>query len=725
MRLSDVAITKRILLSVCLPLLVVAGLSYDRLDRSFVAYRTADHLVDVTAYISNIADAIHQLQTERGESATLLGRKAAGTSDRLKSTRLDFDRLASMVARTGRAFENGGQRTGIGPEEFTKLTEFRRQVDGGAVTSDESYLFYTRLIGRFLDISHALAAQDTAGEMAAQIDGYNQLSGAKEFAGEERALGNAAISSRHIDAATILKFSSLYGGQAILLDEFRATNPALADEIEAVGPDRETALASMRRRLLVAGTDVDLSGWDAAQWHAAATERIDALHVLEGKVLASLRADAAGRAQRELRTLIFAGTILGLATGLALLLSISIGLGVVRPLKQLTKTVEQLAKGEADEASVALDSRDEIGALARAVDHAIEAARLRLTLGQEEEVRHLAQKQMEAAIVEQERAARSGELEQALHELNRGLRELASGNLRYRIDQELASGLEPLRLTYNQSTEALECLVLLAGNNARSIDAACTSLHAAAEDLARRTAGQAAALEEAAAALEEVVTAVKMSANGADEAKKSVDIARSDTSEATRIVGDTIAAMQAIARSSSQIGQIIGVIDEIAFQTNLLALNAGVEAARAGEAGKGFAVVAQEVRELAQRSAAAAREIKVLVEQASRDVAGGVALVGEAGEALGGIEGHVQMISQQISAIARSSTEQSVALGQITSTVGQLDQITQQNASMVERTNAATRSLAGQAEDLRIQLGAFRTGQQPASGKAPQRLAVA
>ncbi|MFB9948235.1 methyl-accepting chemotaxis protein [Rhizobium puerariae] len=705
MRLSDVAITKRILLSVCLPLLLVAWLSYDRLDGSLAAYRDAERLVGVAEHISNIAEAIHQLQTERGETATLLGRRNPDIPDRLKRTRIDVDRWVSTVVA------GEGAQAGISREEFAGLTGFRRQVDEEAVTSDESALFYTRLIDRLLGASRALVAQDAIGELTGRIAAYNQLSRAKEFAGQERALGNAAIASGHIDAAKILRLSSLYGGQAILLDEFKTAHPAFATEVEDVRPDRDMVLASMRRSLLASGAAADLSGWDAARWHGAATERINALHVIEEKVLEALRAEAAARAQHELRTLIVAGVVLGLAIGVAVTLSVSIGFGVVRPLKQLTGAVEQLAGGEADEVSVAVNSRDEIGALALAVRHAIEAARKRAALEREEDFRRAAERQKEAEIVEQERAARSRELEHALHALDRGLRELAGGNLRYRIGQELASGLEPLRLTYNRSTETLENLVFLAGNNAQSIDDACADLHVAADDLARRTAGQAAALEEAAAALEEVATAVKMSAAGAEEAKRSVGTANSDTSDAARIVSDTVAAMQEIARSSHQIGQIIGVIDEIAFQTNLLALNAGVEAARAGEAGKGFAVVAQEVRELAQRSAMAAREIKGLVEQASRDVAGGVGLVGQAGEALHGIEQHVQMINRQVGAIVQSSREQSVALAEITSTIGQLDQITQQNASMVEQTNAATQSLAGQTEKLRTQLGAFRTGE--------------
>lgn len=719
MRLSDVAITKRILFSVCIPLLLAAGLSYDRIGNGLSAYRDTEHLVDVTEHISNVGEAVHQLQIERGESAAILGGKAADAGEHLRKVRLDADQWVSVVAQANLAGPN------VQREELQALTDVRRKIDQAGITSDESSTFYTRLIGQFLAIPRALAEQNADSELSTEIAAYNQLSQAKEFAGQERALGNAAISSGHIDATALLKLSFLYGSQSILLDGFKADHPDLAQDMEAVRSDSDTMFGSMRQRLLSAGTDADLSGWSAAQWHETATERINALRMIEKKTLASLREKAAILAQRELETLITMGAALALAIVAALALSTSIGLGVVRPLRKLTEAVQRLAEGEVNEASVAVDTKDEIGALALAVRRAIEAARERAELDHQEQMCRAAERQKEAEIIEEERAARSREIEHALRHLDGGLKALASGDLGHRLTEELASNLEPLRLTYNQSVETLERLVFLAGSNANSINDACADLHEAADDLARRTAGQAAALEQAAAALEEVATAVKMSANGAEEAKKSVGIANSDTSQAAKVVADTVAAMQEIARSSNQIGQIIGVIDEIAFQTNLLALNAGVEAARAGEAGKGFAVVAQEVRELAQRSATAAHEIKALVASASRDVSGGVALAGQAGAALDGIERHVRMINQQVLAIVQSSAEQSVALAEITSTISQLDQITQQNASMVEQTNAATQSLAGETEKLRAQLGAFRTGAEVASSMGAGRRAAA
>ena len=176
--------------------------------------------------------------------------------------------------------------------------------------------------------------------------------------------------------------------------------------------------------------------------------------------------------------------------------------------------------------------------------------------------------------------------------------------------------------------------------------------------------------------------------------------------------------MEDIERSSSEIATIIGVIDEIAFQTNLLALNAGVEAARAGEAGKGFAVVAQEVRELAQRSAKAAKEIKELSRNSSVEVQSGVRLVSETGDALKTIEGYIVTVNQHMDAIATSAREQSVGLAEVNSAVNQMDQVTQQNAAMVEESNAASATLASEAQRLRELIAQFQLGGAPRQSAA-------
>jgi len=320
----------------------------------------------------------------------------------------------------------------------------------------------------------------------------------------------------------------------------------------------------------------------------------------------------------------------------------------------------------------------------------------------------------------QRKAAAEAQARIAQH-LGEGLTALAMGDLTHRIETIFPAQYEPLRLNYNSAIDRLaEALGQVIGVTA-SIRNGAAEMNAAAEDLSRRTEGQAATLEETAAALDELTASVRSAAESAASADKSVRNAHREAEESGRVVTDAVDAMGQIERSSRQISQIIGVIDEIAFQTNLLALNAGVEAARAGEAGRGFAVVASEVRALAQRSSAAAREIKELISASSRQVENGVTLVGQAGNTLRAIVDGVTDIAERVSALAQSSREQANGITEINSGVTMLDQVTQQNAAMVEQSTASSQSLHRAAESLATLMQRFRLNGLPTGIEAPQQ----
>jgi methyl-accepting chemotaxis protein len=259
----------------------------------------------------------------------------------------------------------------------------------------------------------------------------------------------------------------------------------------------------------------------------------------------------------------------------------------------------------------------------------------------------------------------------------------------------------------------------IVADTTQGIQAGTAEISHAAGDLSRRTELQAGSIEEAAAAVEEITATVGKTVKGTEHARQVVATAKTEAEHSGEVVRNAVAAMGAIEASAGQISQIIGVIDEIAFQTNLLALNAGVEAARAGEAGKGFAVVAQEVRALAQRSAEAAKEIKTLITASSAQVSSGVALVGETGRALTKIVAHVGQINGIVSEIAAAVGAQSSGLAEINAAVSQIDQVTQQNAAMVEESTAASQSLAQEADGLATLIGRFRVGD--AAAAAPVR----
>lgn len=232
----------------------------------------------------------------------------------------------------------------------------------------------------------------------------------------------------------------------------------------------------------------------------------------------------------------------------------------------------------------------------------------------------------------------------------------------------------------------------------------------AAGDLSRRTEHQASSLEETAAALDQITATVNKAASSAAHAREIVTEARRDAETSGNVVNKAVVAMGEIEKSSQQINQIIGVIDEIAFQTNLLALNAGVEAARAGDAGRGFAVVASEVRALAQRSAEAAKEIKALISTSTAQVGEGVELVAQTGQSLGRIITKVADIDSAVSDIAAGAREQSSGLQEVNTAVNEMDKVTQQNAAMAEQATAASKSVADETDRLTTLVGKFKVG---------------
>jgi methyl-accepting chemotaxis protein len=294
--------------------------------------------------------------------------------------------------------------------------------------------------------------------------------------------------------------------------------------------------------------------------------------------------------------------------------------------------------------------------------------------------------------------------------IGEALTALAAGRLTHRIGDVLPPEYAALRSDFNTAMEKLQEAMRSISSNARGVRSGAGEITAASDDLSRRTEQQAASLEQTAAALAEITNTVRKTSETANDARKLVADTAANAERSGAVAAETVAAMNGIESSSKQISNIIGVIDEIAFQTNLLALNAGVEAARAGDAGRGFAVVATEVRALAQRCADAAKEIKVLISASGKQVDTGVTLVAETGKALARIVEQVGELNGLIGRIAASAHEQATGLAEVNTAVNQMDQVTQQNAAMVEQATAASHSLTGEADELARMVGQFSTG---------------
>ncbi|MBB4185536.1 methyl-accepting chemotaxis protein [Sinorhizobium terangae] len=437
-----------------------------------------------------------------------------------------------------------------------------------------------------------------------------------------------------------------------------------------------------------------------------------------GAALAELSEAAAGLASARIaetqaasaNALVLQGAagLLAMATLLALIWFH--GNALRRGILGLRDSMQRIHSGDLTSSLAGLARGDEIGEMARSVElfraSAIEKRSLEQNaMASRREIEEERQRQ------EAERDQAVARIKTAVDALGRALNQLAEGNLAVAIREPFVGDLDVLRRDFNNTVERLGHVLASVKENAVSIETNGRQMRSAADDLARRTERQAASLEQTSAALEEITVTVKTATERAEEASRMVDETRTNAEESGRIVGEAISAMARIEGASNEIGKIINVIDEIAFQTNLLALNAGVEAARAGEAGKGFAVVAQEVRELAQRAAGAAKDIKALVTRSGNEVGTGVKLVQATGEALGRIGADVARINEHMSSIVMAAREQSTGLNEISTAVGQLDQMTQQNAAMVEQTNASSHTLAQDAEKLSELVGQFRHGQ--------------
>jgi methyl-accepting chemotaxis protein len=369
-------------------------------------------------------------------------------------------------------------------------------------------------------------------------------------------------------------------------------------------------------------------------------------------------------------------------------------------IRGLTLRMGGLAAGDLDSPIGGQDRRDELGQMAQALVSfraaAIEKAQL-----QARQATLAAQSETDRQLSERTaRAAAREVVATAVTALGGALHRLAEGDLTFRLDQPFDPDYEPLRLDFNSAVDKLETTLREIAGAIGGLKSGAGEITQAADDLSRRTEQQAASLEETAAALDEITATVHKAAEGAGEAAAVMKSAEEEATASGKVVHEAVAAMKAIETSSGQIGSIIGVIDEIAFQTNLLALNAGVEAARAGEAGRGFAVVASEVRALAQRSADAAKEIKALISASSGQVQKGVGLVDRTGQSLERLLALVEKMNHRVAAIAASAAEQATGLKEVNAAMNQMDQVTQQNAAMVEQSTAASHALAQESATL-------------------------
>jgi len=408
-------------------------------------------------------------------------------------------------------------------------------------------------------------------------------------------------------------------------------------------------------------------------------------------------------AQIRNNVLLVAGVLVAIASALGLWFSRSIA----GPINRLDANMKALAGGDTEIEISDHTRKDEVGDMARSVvvfrDAALENIRL-----EEEAAAGRKLTAEEAQKRTDERARVQAEQERALSALSAALSLLAEGDLQHRLPDDMPATFRAMAENYNDAIARLCETMSGTRGVADTLHDVAETLTSASQKLAGRTEEQSASLTETATSLQNLTDSVQSTAQNARSAMDVVGEARNEAEQSRDVMKNAVSAMQGIDESSSKIGNIIGVIDEIAFQTNLLALNAGVEAARAGEAGKGFAVVAQEVRELAQRSGEAAKEIRQLIEESAREVRNGVDHVAGTDKALDGIIARVTELSAMFRQIADSTTEQEKGLNEVSDAVSNLDQITQENSHMAELNSVEIEKLREQVQTLTDRMQTFR-----------------
>ncbi|WP_411889505.1 methyl-accepting chemotaxis protein [Yoonia sp. SDW83-1] len=368
----------------------------------------------------------------------------------------------------------------------------------------------------------------------------------------------------------------------------------------------------------------------------------------------------------------------------------------------LANSVNGIAEGDFESIVAQTKTGDELGDIARA----LERFKAELAEGK-------------AAIADR---VESAEVQaKIMKKVETSLESLADGSLDCVISEEFPEAYEPLRRNFNQTVIALSEIVSSLQANADLINTDATKLSDATGNLSRRTENQAATLEQTAAAMDEISASVNSTASGARGIVQAIDVARDHAKHGEDVRSHAVVAMKTIEESSDQIGQIVQLMDDIAFQTNLLALNAGVEAARAGEAGRGFAVVASEVRALAQRSSESAAQIRDLIVNSNENITHGVKLVADMGTAIEQVLSSVSEVSEHIRDIASGAEEQATGLSEINTGILMLDKVTQENAAMVDESANSSRVLQQKADEMQNLVARFRHSQRHS---APMAIAL-
>jgi len=725
---STLKMRTRLILIVAVPLL---GLLYFSISSTVEKAGFAremgrlESLVDLSVKIGALA---HELQKERGMTAGFLGSKGTRFANELPVQRNATDKTNGELQKALAVFDatqfDARLKESLDEvaRDMAEIGAKRTAVSGLGIPAPEAVGFYTRTIGKFLEIPAQAPTLSSDSQVGRLASAYTALLQAKERAGQERATLAGAFAADKLAPEVFARFLSIASAQDTFMQVFNSY--ALGEQKafyknKISGPDVDE-VAAIKKAAVEKANEASL-GIDSGNWFKVATVRIDLLKEVEDK----LSGDLLGTTERlkgNAQALMILYIALSAGT---LLVTLFFATYMIRALlRQIggepdyaTEAVHKIAAGDlsmdfvvnAGDTDSLLYSlkvmQESLRAIVAEIKSIVEAAAVRGDFSVKMNMEGKAGYTKELSeLLNQLSSVTDTGLNDVLHVANA----LAQGDLTQTITKEYVGVFGQTKDAVNGTVSNLKELVGQIKDATDTINTASKEIAAGNSDLSQRTEEQASSLEETASSMEELTSTVKQNAENAKQANQLAIGASDVAGKGGAVVGEVVVTMDSINESSRKIVDIISVIDGIAFQTNILALNAAVEAARAGEQGRGFAVVAGEVRNLAQRSAAAAKEIKTLIGDSVEKVEGGSKLVAQAGQTMEEIVTAIKRVTDIMSEITAASVEQSAGIEQVNLAITQMDEVTQQNAALVEEAAAAAESLEEQAQNLSVSVGTFK-----------------
>ncbi|MEM8651404.1 MAG: methyl-accepting chemotaxis protein [Pseudomonadota bacterium] len=715
--LKTKSITARI--SLVIGVLTVGLLIFASID-AFERYHVTSELKDaneIVHIVPAVGNIIHELQKERGKSAGFISSKGANFSEALPKVHLETDEKFELLKNVFSTFQFERYPLAIKQtaetvaEDLELISDIRSRVRNLEISVPEMAKYYTDTINDLLDVIIQLQHADHDYESGNYITAHIGFLQAKEAAGLERAMGATGFGRGEFSRDIYNKLVKFISVQDVHFNTYLKFTGEAEKKFfkEKLEDPSFKQVENLRQIALVSPESGTLADVTATQWFETITKKIELLKEVEDFNIEQLETKVENKFAAATTVLVLEVAFIVVFLAVSFVLVYFVARSIKLDLSDLAGLMQNLASGDNNIDVERTDRKDELGEMNNAIVVFKDAALAKHAL---EESAAMEARDKEARKEEEDkiRKASAEKVQDAVSNVGTALKRLAEGNLSTEINAVLSEEYEQLKMDFNSAAQKLREALADVSQSAEDIFVGTREIAQASDDMSRRTEDQAGALEAAAAALDQITNTVKSTADVAAEAQSIVGEANQKACNGGEIVDQAVEAMNAIETSSQEVSNIISVIDEIAFQTNLLALNAGVEAARAGESGRGFAVVATEVRELAQRSADAAKQIKTLITHSNKEISSGVKLVRETGVNLKTLVEEINNLSGLVTEISNGAQSQADGLVDVNNSVGQLDLVTQQNAAMAEEATAASQVLTTKSEHLTKLVGNFDLG---------------